>query len=741
MSRHFIRARWQRRFLLGLMFAQTAWIASSCIAKTPQVSIVVDKQAQPLERLASDELKAILARLYQVDVTIGHEPHVGADYVVILNPSDESEELLIAQRRREISDQGLILKTAGPSKLIICGGSPVATLWAVYELAERLGVHYLSDRDVYPAAQPVPWSAPPELDVVMEPNMRVRCWRLLNELAIGPISWSLEENKRFVKQLAKMKFNRVQLFMWPSQPFVDYSFRGEKKGPGVLFFGAKFPIAADAIGLERLGNVSEFMNPDLANAQSPEEMHRKAVTLARGIIQQAQDLGMEVDVSLMAFEWPKNFLHALPGAESAQQVGGLTCTPGKQTSIDDLVLHDMLETLLRSHIETYPTLDYLRLSLSEHPAWDSHAQECYRRLGENYDLSKIGSFEELCARARSRDSFPGGGERVEKWAREGLAGLYVLDRLIRERELLKRPGGGSDVKLIYTWLPDELLPLAAQLLPPGGEAVSNVDYTASRQLARADLLRAPWPEGVKRQLTMTLADDNVGVLPQLATESIHKLLVELRNNRWSGYSTRYWIVGEQDPAIHYLSRASWNADATPTEAYTEQISRVCGAECVPFVLTALRLIENITSLMDKHLGIGMPVETMMTQFYNAGKLSPELKSEHAQYQVALKVLEDAQPLCREEGRFYLDYFIGRLRFAARLLDAAADFGAAGDAERSGDREAALKHAANAETAVREAIAAWAEVARDHGELGGVAIMNEFAFRPIQRLHVKLRDEK
>ena len=35
--------------------------------------------------------------------------------------------------------------------IVIGGGSPVATLWAVYELVERWGVRYLIDRDVYPA--------------------------------------------------------------------------------------------------------------------------------------------------------------------------------------------------------------------------------------------------------------------------------------------------------------------------------------------------------------------------------------------------------------------------------------------------------------------------------------------------------------------------------------------------------------------------------------------------------------
>ena len=51
------------------------------------------------------------------------------------------------------------------------GGSSQATLWAVYELAERWGVRYLLDRDVLPAKSKFTM---PTLNVVMEPIFRVR---------------------------------------------------------------------------------------------------------------------------------------------------------------------------------------------------------------------------------------------------------------------------------------------------------------------------------------------------------------------------------------------------------------------------------------------------------------------------------------------------------------------------------------------------------------------------------------
>ena len=53
----------------------------------------------------------------------------------------------------KLTDQGIVLRRTelqGRPALIVGGGSPQATLWAVYELVERWGVRYLVDRDVLP---------------------------------------------------------------------------------------------------------------------------------------------------------------------------------------------------------------------------------------------------------------------------------------------------------------------------------------------------------------------------------------------------------------------------------------------------------------------------------------------------------------------------------------------------------------------------------------------------------------
>ncbi len=734
--------RWLTALTLACFPLCTSVVLGDAI---PRLAIVVGSHFSPLENYAADELKVILQRLYRVEV-VDSVAGKGSDNIILLGQASTNPHLAqaLGEHATDLSEQGLMLRSIGdePRTLVVRGGSPVATLWAVYELGERLGVRYLCDRDVYPTPEPVAWKPLPKLDVVMEPNLRVRCWRLLNELAIGPLSWSLEENQRFLKQIAKMKFNRVQLFIWPAQPFVDYTFRGVSKEAGILFFGQKFPIDQGTIGQNKFGEMVEFTNPEFVNVKSPQEFQTRAVALARGIFQQARELGLETDLSLFPTEWPKEFSKAVPGSQPCQQVGNLTCGPGAALSVDDPVLHDIVFAVVRAHLETYPDIDILRLSLPEHAGWLSQAKLCYERLSQRYDLSEIGSFEALCDKARSRDTFPGGGARVERWMKESLATLYLLDRLVSERGLLKRPGGGPDVRLSLENVPEELFPIIAQQFPPESEVVSFIDYTASRQLQQVQVLRQPPIAGLDRLLTLTLGDDNVGILPQLAGGSLHKLLAEIRSHGWSGYATRFWNVGEQDPVTHFLARASWEAELTSQAAYADQVSAVCGAESVSSALQAFAAIEKVTQRLDQHgLGFAFPVPDMMQKHSGSGGLNAELSHDHVLYRQALADMQAASTKSRPEGRFYTDYFVGRLQFAVNYLDACDAFGKATAARQIGNLATATKEADLAEKAIRSGLESLLPTIRDHGELGTIAVLNEFCVKPIRQFERSLAELK
>jgi len=733
------RVNWRRNMrtvIFSIVVILIGGVAAQRVQAVPAIGVQIGPHPSDLESYAANELTGYLDKLFQIEVLPVSQRFAAADVILLVgtpatNPA--IAQALGTETWPEVSDQGIVLKRArvdGKPALIIGGGSPVATMWAVYELVERWGVRYLVDRDVLPPKRE--WSSLPELDLVREPNLRIRCWRLVNDLALGPVSWSLEENRRFLRQIAKMKFNRIHASLWPAQPFVHYTFRGMEKPPGVLYFGQQHPIDDDMIGRDRFAGMKVFTNPEFVGADSPEEVRRRGIGLVRGILQEARRLGMQTGLAIQPFEWPKEFMTVLPGSEPHNQLGNLTAGPGSQQSMDDPLLRDLVATHFRAYIETYPDIDYIHLGVPEHRSWAGQAQNAYERLDESYDLQGLGNFNDLCAAARARKSFPGGGERVEKMLKGDLSSLWFFDSLAREKKLLQRPGGGDDVKLVYNGVVAELFPLLARMVPSGGEVLTFIDYTASRQLRQRKLLQQVPPKGTPASLILTLADDNVGVLPQLATSSFHILMGDLRKYGWSGFYTRYWTVSDLEPTIHYLARASWDASLTPQVAYADQVSHICGPDSVTPALAAFALVEEITLGLDQYgLGFGFPVPGMMNKHFKAGGLSQEIKQDHQRYRQALKRMEEAQQLSQPRGRDYIDLYTGRLRFAVRYLDAAEAFGATATAEKANQLSKARQHAEVAYTAIREALEAYVAVARDHGDLGAVALMNEYCYRPIR----------
>ncbi len=721
-------------------------IILSCVSENDyDIAVVVRNDATKLESFAAEELCYYINKLYGKKVQPSTQSH-DAKMVFYVTTRKYIPGKIKFSLPGNLTEQGIFIhpfKTNGQQSLILTGGSPVAVLWAVYELVERWGVRYLVHEDVFP--DPVGKLVIPKADIYLEPNMRIRAWRLVNELAAGPVSWSLEENKRFLHQLAKMKYNRVLLSFWPSQPFVHYSFNGMEKPTPLFHFGAHFPLSKETVGYEHFteyldNNKTEFINPDFIKAKTPEELEKLAINWARGIIAEAKFFGMETAMTIQPFEWPKEFMKVLPGSEPVHQVGNITAGPGRNQSMADPLLREVVATIFRAYVETYPEVDYVQVGMPEHRGWTGQAKHAYEILTKKYGVTELGTFEELCARARLRTSFPnGGGQRVEAMVKGDLASLAFFDSLIEEKKLLAKPGGGPNIKLIYSGISAELFPLLAKMIPEGGEVLSFIDYTASRQLKQRELLRQRPPEGLTVTLYLTLADDNVGVLPQLATGSIYDVMNEIRRSGWSGFCTRYWTVGDLVPTVHFLALASWDSLTTPQSAYKDLFINIAGKKALTPILEALSIIEEITVGLDHYgLGFAFPIHDMITKLYKIGGLPKPIKADHQRYRKALSLLWDARKLSDPRGYTFLDYLIGRLYFAVRYLDAAEAFGATHRAEKAGNRAEAVKHIEVAYNAIRQAIQSWADIAKDHGDLGAVALLNEYCYQPIKNKRNELQ---
>src|SRR3954471_8956669 len=118
----------------------------------------------------------------------------------------------------------------------------------------------------------------------------------------------------------RWKFNRVLLSFKPWQPFVHFEYKGHKKSTAVLRYGKRFPVDGDTAGRGAFGGAKEFENPDFVGKTTYEEKTKAGITLARGIIDSAHDLGMSAALAFSPFQFPAEFAGAFPGIPDEEGV-------------------------------------------------------------------------------------------------------------------------------------------------------------------------------------------------------------------------------------------------------------------------------------------------------------------------------------------------------------------------------------------------------------------------------------
>ncbi|MEZ6051982.1 MAG: hypothetical protein R3C02_11425 [Planctomycetaceae bacterium] len=725
----------------AVAFTAVAW--GSKAEAVESVSVVCGPQAPQIERYAADELAGMLGRLFR-DVEASGVEKIPADpqHVVLVGSPDTNPAVRAAMQSKwpTVTDQGLVIQTKDADKdtLIVGGGSPVATLWSVYELGHRLGIRYLFRGDIYPNEQrDFDLSGH---DLVMEPELRVRTWRTVNDFAVGPESWGLEEHREFLRQLAKMKFNRVMLSVYPWHPFVNYEFGGVRKQTAKLWFGEQYPVDGDTVGKKVFGGAELFENPDFVGIETSEEMTAAGIKHLQGLIDVAHELGMSVGISISPLEFPREFQSALPGSRVGRSLNQLTIVPAADQGPTDEKLLQLVRAKVAAYVKTYPNIDRLYLTLPEFPEWDQHAEEAIAILNARLPSGTL-DLEELIAKASERDLIAS-GSRGEQAMRGNLVGLAFLHTLFEDETLLKRPDGSS-LGLVITSVDPALFPVLDRIVPQQAETLNFIDYTARRVAEHRELLRDVPANKLNSQLILTLADDNVGILPQSSSQSIGTLLDDLKLLGWQGFSTRYWVPAELDPSVYFLARASWERDLTPQQAQTELWATTTGNQAAAERLwIAWEQLEKATNLIDSHdLGFAFPVRGMLMKQYIAQPIPEWWQEVNDAFTQYLVELYRAHGAIDGGAKPVLFYYAKRSEYVLEYLGAVKAVREAALAKDEGDMEGAIEHLEQALELTFNCINTLSDIAQDQSDRGLIAVLNEYAYRPLLAEYEKTLDEE
>ncbi len=704
------------------------------------VAVVAGKNAPELEKFAATELCGYLDKLFGVKAKPVSDVPAAASAVILIGSPDTNpaaREACQSDPFPKVSDQGMVFRTVqfrGHHALIVGGGSPRATMWAVYDLAEQWGVRYLLHGDILPAKRAF---VLPNLNSVKEPVLRVRQWRVINDFACGPESWGIQDYRPVLNQLAKMKFNRIFLSISPWQPFLDLQYKGVKREKAWLWYDYHYPVTDDMVGRKLFGNDKEFCNPDLPMGASYKELSAAGENLVHRLMTLAHERGMQCVMSVWLTEFPPEFASVLSKSQKVRQLGELDVVPTPDTDINDPALTGLAAEVLRTTAKTYPEVDYLAIAAPEFRSWTGQYEQAWKRLDSKYGLESTCPLASVMAAVEKRKDYPGGLDRARDEVKADIVALDFSDRLLSD--------SGIKTRFIYNSMAQELFPIMARVAPAGSETMNFLDYTPARAVKRREALAGIPARDIPCTLITSLHDDNMGLTPQLMAGSLHELVSDISKQDWAGVSTRYWLIGDHDPTVAYLARAAWDPSATPTSVLTDQVRAACGQWAVQDMLTVFHEVESATDAIDfGDLGFGFPVPGMMTTHCIPGPIPEYMGKAREAYRRALTAAESARAKSSAGGRSYADYWIGRLRFGIGYIDTIEIMRKAAAAEQAKDWREASRLADLGLQTGKQALQSYADVARDRSDIGAIAILNQEVYRPLlmksREMQAALADE-
>jgi hypothetical protein len=215
--------------LLCLLLAVTASAA-------PKVTFLIGPKAPPLDKAAAEQLAGDFKALFDAETTVTTTAPADSTNLVLVG-SPLSNPAIKADAWPKIGEQGIVIQST-PAGLIVGGGCPPATMWAVAELSHHFGIRHLLSGDLLPVEKPA--FKLDGLSIVMEPKILKRGWSMFNGIATGAESWGEDEHLALLRQLVKLKFTHV-LLPKKSPPVPQVAVDGDTGGRKA-FAGAKsFP--------------------------------------------------------------------------------------------------------------------------------------------------------------------------------------------------------------------------------------------------------------------------------------------------------------------------------------------------------------------------------------------------------------------------------------------------------------------------------------------------------------------
>ena len=584
--------QWQNLFWLGMagglvLVAEAAAAPSRFLVTNsqPQAVLVLGQGSGPFYRWVAGEIQRYVRELSGAELPITTADALPPQKSLIVLGGPKSNPLAAAAQEKQLArfaglkPDGFVLQTIeldGRPVVVAGGNDEASTMYAAYELLERLGVVFQLTGDIIPERKsdlPLP-----VLDVRMEPVFKDRgmhCWH--------GIRWymGLAELRQEIDQLAKLKMNVFQFYWGMGGPWAEFSCSGKtaeisatKESGYVAWPGASGTAKSVLVGRECFPPDGYLGPPEFAGVQTQPEACRKAREFLREVIRYAHT--RKVQVWLTMGEIPYVPANLVPPASKRGRnfYCGVALSPGEP------IVLDVWEAAVRSMIESYPEADrYWVVSGSEllggtRPVHGITANDPQvQKLIHNYQ--------------HLRPLLPPKSQAATDLglADLDLADIAVADKLVR-RVKSRHPAARLGVELIFRG--GQLRALDAAL-PKDVSLMNMVNFHGETAMSYFDKIQGRdlvvWPritdDGCELNMQLNaMMYDHDKTIPGGARYGLTGILGQLNKSRGA------------EPSAQYIAEGAWNPQIRCRSFYERYLRRLYGPDALETLLRAFLLLEE-----------------------------------------------------------------------------------------------------------------------------------------------------
>jgi len=652
----------------------------------PRAAIVISESASPFYRFLADELNKYVSAISGAQLEIRSSAQIGSGpelLVLIGGPQvnilvKESEEKRIV-RFNELKTDGFYLWTAklrGRNCIIVGGNDEASTMYAVYDLLERLGITFMLGKDLLP--EKTADLRLPALKVKAETPFPRR-GLLISNIYPNRGIMHLSEVKTFLDQMAKLKMNYLQFFWFEHEPWINFDFRGEGKllgdatgkETGYLTWRynyGSYLIKDLKVGQNLFDGRQRMAPAEFQNVETPEQAFQVARNFLTEIIRYAKTRKIKVWLCVDPTTLPGNL------ARFSNRAANLSVPfhpiLGTHMCPADPELHEMNESRLKALVNTYPEAEGYFLYIPE------MFPDCPDERNRSFQISERNKYEGLTKLWRPYTGY----ERDPTVVMDSTAAsLHIVKKMLEARDRIA-PNAKVGIGGIGRAF---MLPLMDKMFP------SNVAFTdmESRAIWTAQGVPMEYFGGMgqrERTLVPRLDDDNAMFGMQFNVNLYYKdrVLEGSLENGVAGFAGQLNRIRGTESNYRYLAEGAWNPKLKPEEFYEEYARKVFGdAAQKPMVAAFKALEEN-----EEYLGwVGqgnfnccgvLPEISLAYRYYkqpnpydgpaNWKKFSSESYDKIRYYshsvellQTAVQLLQSAAENCSPKGKEELKYLLNK----------------------------------------------------------------------------------